>query len=141
MLGIIKSDKQIRADTYQFPEEIHLENIGSYNQTKHTHGKERKKSIETLESFLITNLVIFLITLCHIAQRINMDHETNRCNDNKHHHTDWSKAEPNVESQQFGKFKPSKIKYGNRRIQTVGTTAVNEEILISSVQRHCKKYA
>ena len=68
MLGIIESDEQIRADTHQLPEQIHLENIGSYYQTQHRHGEEAQVSVETLHTLLITLYLVILVTLGHIAE-------------------------------------------------------------------------
>ena len=66
MKRIIESYKQVRTNSYQLPEEIHLENVCRYYKSKHGHRKERQECIIPLESFLTM----------HISKRIDMHHET-----------------------------------------------------------------
>ena len=103
VLGIVETYQQVGANAHELPEEIHLENIGSHHQTQHRHGEETQESVETLETLLVTFLMIMLVTLSHVTERVDMHHETHGGNHDKHHHADRRKAESYVECQQFGK--------------------------------------
>ena len=39
-LGIIETDEQVRGNTYQLPEYVHLEDIGSHYQSEHGEGEK-----------------------------------------------------------------------------------------------------
>ena len=75
-LSIIKSDEQIGRNTYQLPENIHLENVRRYHQPQHGEAEQRQKRIITLEPFFSV----------HIAHTINMNHQRHGCDNNQHHH-------------------------------------------------------
>ena len=49
---IVESNEQIGRDTYEFPEHIHLEDIGGEYQTQHRHREETQESVITLEALL-----------------------------------------------------------------------------------------
>ena len=119
MFGIIEADEQVGANTHKLPEEIHLEDVGSHYQSEHTHGEERQKSIETLEAFLVAFLLIVLVTLSHVAQAVDMHHQTDRCDDDEHHHTDGSQAEAYSEGEELTEFQPRKVEDSDGREQSL----------------------
>ena len=64
-LRIVEADQQVGRYTHQFPEQIHLENIGRYHQPQHGHGEKREESIIALETAFPF----------HIAERVEVYHE------------------------------------------------------------------
>ena len=73
---IVETNQQIGADTYQLPEGVHLEDVGSQHQAQHRHGEEAQESVVTLEALLTV----------HVAKRIDMYHKRHRRDDDEHHH-------------------------------------------------------
>ena len=86
---IVETDEQVRRNTHQFPEQIHLEDIGSHHQTQHGHGKEAEECIIALESAL---------TL-HVAERVDMYHQRYGGDDDKHHHRNGVEQDTQVNAQ------------------------------------------
>ena len=89
MQRIIETDEQVGAHTHQLPEQIHLEDVGGYDQTQHRHGEKTQEGIVTLESFLTM----------HITERIDVHHQTHRRDDDEHHHRNRCQTEAQGEHQ------------------------------------------
>ncbi len=53
---IEEADEQIRGDTHELPEDIHLEDVGGHDQSEHREGEERKESVVTLETLLTLHI-------------------------------------------------------------------------------------
>ena len=98
-LRIVETDEQIRRNTHQFPEQIHLEDIGSHHQSQHGHGKEAEKCIITLESALTF----------HVAERVHMYHQRHGGDDDKHHHGNRVEQDTQVNAQRLGEGQPRHI--------------------------------
>ena len=76
----------------ELPEKIHLEDVGSYYQAQHN-GEEAQISVETLHTLLIFLNLVILITLCHIAEAVDVNHEADGGNHDEHQYRDWAQAE------------------------------------------------
>ena len=120
---VIEADEQVRAYTHQLPEQVHLEYVRGNDKAKHRHGEKRQESVITLEALLAM----------HVAERIDMNHETDRGDDYEHHHRYRRKAEANGERQQFRELDPYKIKRRNGGEKAGGIPPVNQKILYGSV--------
>ena len=137
MLGVIETDKQIRAHAHQLPEEIHLEEVGGNHQTQHGHRKQAQVSVETLEALLIAFNLIVLVALGHITKRIDMNHKADSGDNDEHHHADRRKAETDVEGKQLAKLQPAIIEHGNGVVgASDGISSLYEEILVGGIYRH-----
>ena len=49
-LRVIESDEQVRRHTHQFPEHVHLEDVGGEHQSQHREREERQERIVALEA-------------------------------------------------------------------------------------------
>ncbi len=48
--GVEESDQEVRGSAHKLPEDIHLEDVGGYNQTEHREGEEAQEGVVALES-------------------------------------------------------------------------------------------
>ena len=140
MFRIVEADEEVRADTHQLPEEVHLEDVGSHHQAQHRHREEREESVETLEALLVALFLIVLVTLSHIAKAIDMNHERHRRDDDEHHHRDWRQAEADVESQQLRELHPCEIEDRHSGEESVSASAYDKEIFISRIKAHSPQH-
>ena len=106
--------------------------------------KSEKEGIETLETFLVTYLIVVLIALSHVAKAVDMHHEAHGSYDDEHHHTDGSQTEPDHEREKLTEFEPGEIEHGNCGIETFFHSFRKPAIahvvghLLQTVGRHCR---
>ena len=73
---IVEADEQVGADTHELPEHVHLEDVRGEHQAQHRHREETQERIVALEALLTV----------HIAERVDMNHQRHRGDDDEHHH-------------------------------------------------------
>ena len=54
--SVIETDEEIRRHPYQFPEKVHLEDVGRQHQAEHRHGEEAQIGIVALETTLTVHI-------------------------------------------------------------------------------------
>ena len=86
---IVETNEQVGAHTHQFPEQVHLENVGGDHQSEHRHGEQGQERIVALEA---------LLTM-HVAEGVDVHHQTDRRNDDEHHHRNGVQQDAHVEMQ------------------------------------------
>ena len=156
MFRIVESDKQIRANADELPEEVHLEDVRCNDKAEHRHREERQESVETLESLFVALSLIVLIALSHITERVDVNHERHRSNDDKHHYADWCQTESYIKGKELSEPEPCEVEHCHRRVHTLTTveTTVDdmecllhclilsciEEVVVSRVQAKAEEH-
>src|SRR5581483_11266924 len=75
VLGEVETDQQIAAKTDAFPTYKHDQQVGRKYQQQH----EKHEDVEIAEKAIVATF------MRHVANRIDMDQQTNASNDEKHH--------------------------------------------------------
>ena len=109
-LRIVEADKQVGRNAHQLPEQVHLENVRGYYQTQHGHGEERQESVVTLKTALAL----------HVAERINVNHQADRTDDNQHYHRDGVEQDTHVDTEPLGERQPTEVVRHQCLIRAVG---------------------
>ena len=116
----VEANEQIGRNAYQFPEEVHLENICGNYEAEHRHREEAEKSVITLETALAV----------HIAEGVYVDHERHGGDDNQHHHGYRVEHDAHVEVQAFNEEgQPREVVGHKRGKHALGSPFGLEEIL------------
>ena len=118
-LRVVEADQQIGAYAHQFPEEVHLEDVRGHDQPHHAHREERQESVVALEAPLAL----------HVAERVDVDHERDGRDDDKHHHRDRVELDAQVDVQRLTDGQPDGVPRHERRIEARGVTPHAEEVL------------
>ena len=103
-----ESDEQEWRRAHKLPEDVHLEDVGSDNESEHRETEERQEGIVTLETLLTV----------HIAERIDMHHKRDGGDDYKHQCRDGVEQKSELDGKRGGKLKPCLIEH--RVLQTCG---------------------
>ena len=122
--SVIETDEEIRRHTYQFPEKVHLEDVGRQHQSKHRHSEEAQIGIVALETTLTV----------HITEGVEMHHQRHSRDDHEHHHRDGIEEHTKVEVQATQR-QPSEVERHYRWESAVSKAFSSKEILISRCVR------
>ena len=118
---VIETDEEIGRYADQFPEHVHLENVGGEHQSEHRHGEEAQVGIIALETAFTV----------HVAERIDVHHERHGGNHHEHHHRDGIEENTEVEMERTER-QPREIVRDNRGEGAVVGQTLSREILESS---------
>ena len=114
--GVVEADEEVGRYAYQLPEEVHLEDVGSYYQTEHGHGEEREECVVTLESDFAF----------HVAQGVDVYHQGYGADDYQHHHGDGVEQDAEVDAQGVCKGQPAEAVGHQGGVGAVGQTRGSE---------------
>ena len=117
--SVVETDEEIRRHTHQFPEKVHLEDVGRQHQSEHRHGEEAQIGIVALETTLTV----------HITEGVEMHHQRDSGDDHEHHHRDGIEENTEVEVQATQR-QPSEVERHNRWERAISQTFSTEEVLI-----------
>jgi hypothetical protein len=128
LLRIVEADQQIRADAHQFPEQVHLENIGRHHKPHHAHRKQRQEGVVTLETPFAL----------HVTQRVDMHHQRDGRDHHEHHHRNRVQQDAHVDMQRLADRQPDRIPRNQRREHPGGVASGREvfERRAAAQQRH-----
>ena len=123
--GVVETNEEVGRYAHQFPEHIHLENVGGEHQTEHRHGEEAQVGIIALESALAV----------HIAEGVDVHHERHGGNHHEHHHRDGIEENTEVKMERT-EGQPREIVGNNRGKGAVGQTLSGEILESCDVGQH-----
>ncbi len=95
-LGVIEPNEQVGGGPHEFPENVHLENVGGYDQSEHREAEEREKSVVALEAAFAL----------HVTEAVDVDHQRNGRNHDQHHHRDGVQQHAHVDVQPLAETQP-----------------------------------
>ena len=122
---VIETDEKIGRYADQFPEHVHLEDVGGEHQSEHRHGEEAQVGIIALEAAFTV----------HVAERIDVHHERHGGNHHEHHHRDGIEEHTEVEMERTER-QPREIVGDNRGEGTVVQTLSREILESSDIGQH-----
>ena len=99
LLRVIETDEQVGAYAHQFPEEVHLEDVGSHHQPHHAHREQRQEGIVTLKPPLAL----------HVAQRVDVHHQRDGRDHHEHHHRNRVEQDAQVNMQRPADRQPYRV--------------------------------
>lgn len=123
---VIETDEEIGRYADQFPEHVHLEDVGGEHQSEHRHGEEAQVGIIALETAFTV----------HVAERVDVHHERHGGNHHEHHHRDGIEEHTEVEMERTER-QPREIVGDNRGEGAVGQTLSREILESSDIGQHC----
>ena len=122
---VIETDEEIGRYADQFPEHVHLEDVGGEHQSEHRHGEEAQVGIIALEAAFTV----------HVAERVDVHHERHGGNHHEHHHRDGIEEHTEVEMERTER-QPREIVGDNRGEGTVVQTLSREILESSDIGQH-----
>ena len=126
--GVVKPDEQIRGYAHQFPEDVHLENVGSHHQPEHREGEQREEGVVTRKTPLAL----------HVTQAVDVHHQRHGGDHHQHHARDGIQQYAQVDVQVFGKTKPHPVVLGDLLVNAVGAFSIYEEVIkCGPIRQYC----
>ena len=97
--GVVEADQQVGGYSHQFPEDVHLEDVGGHDESQHGEAEEGEEGVVALESFFPV----------HVSQAVDVYHQGYGGDDDEHHDGDGVQQDAEVDVQVAREAQPFEV--------------------------------